>query len=197
MKRLRKELLEATSDDQVESIKRQLHVAEVDLNYTQFCPLGEVYVSLYPRKSQAEDEEEEEVDDEEKVEVNTPSKPPMWAEIERRMEESTLDELRNRIAPVVASTAPRKIEKRSAPEKRKLQPAFIPAPEPELPEIDTSGMNRRERRKLLRIKEPKVKTKSKSAGFEKNQAFGAAQAASNYYKDHVEDDGSDGGFFED
>ena len=115
------------------------------------------------------------------------------------MEECTLDELRNRIAPVIAPTAAKKVAKRSAPEKRKSQPARVPTPPPE-PEVDTSGMNRRERRKALRIKEPKVKIKSKSAGFEKNQAFGAAQAAqaaSSYYRDQVQDDGSDGGFFED
>lgn len=191
MKRLRKQLLEAESEDQVESLKSQIHVAEVDLNYTQFCPLGETYISLYPRKPQTE-EDEEDGDEEDKIELDPPSKPPMWEDVERRMEEGTLDELRNRVAPIT-STTPRPPIRRPAFEK----PKSTPAPAPTVPEIDTTGMNRRQRRKLLRAKEPKIKTKSKSAGFEKNQAFGAAQAASSYAQDNVDDDGSDGGFFED
>jgi hypothetical protein len=53
LKKLRKRILEAASTNEVEALKTQLHVAEVDLNYTQYCPLNEPYVSLYPLKDSA------------------------------------------------------------------------------------------------------------------------------------------------
>ena len=150
-----------------------MHVAEVDLNYTQYCPLSEVYVSLYPReKSAIEDGEETKKSD---------AKPPMWVEVERCMEDGTLNRLRNRV-PNAAVAASRPLDRR--PVKPKLQPA----------PVDTTGLNRRERRSLRGPKE--ARTKSKSMGFAKNQAFGATQGVQRDEVNAEQDDDSDGGFFE-
>jgi hypothetical protein len=150
-----------------------MHVAEVDLNYTQYCPLSEIYVSLYPReKSATEDGVETEKLD---------GKPPMWAEVERCMEDGTLNRLRNRV-PNSVMTASRPMEKR--PAKPKSQPA----------PVDTTGLNRRQRRSMRGPKEER--TKNKSMGFAKNQAFGASQGAQRDEVNGEQDDDSDGGFFE-
>lgn len=175
MKKLRKRVLEAKSTEEVETLKAQMHVAEVDLNYTQYCPLSEIYVSLYPReKSATEDGEETEKPD---------GKPPMWAEVEKCMEDGTLNRLRNRVPKAVA-TGSRSLEKR--PAKPKSQPGQ--------PSPDTIGLNRRQRRSLRGPKEER--TKNKSMGFAKNQAFGASQGAQRDEVDDEQDGDSDGGFFE-
>lgn len=152
-----------------------MHIAEVDLNYTQYHPLSETYISLYPQKKGGGEEETN-------VEETT-TKPPMWAEVEKCMEDGTLNRLRNRASDVVPNP-PRPLEIR--PVKKKPQP-----------EVDTSGMNRRQRRTQLGIREAKepVKTKNRSMGFEKNQEFGALEGARN--AGNVNDgEESDGGFFE-
>jgi hypothetical protein len=174
LKKLRKRLIEAESTEEVETLKTQMHVAEVDLNYTQFYPLSEPYISLYPPKGKGTTQKEE---DEETGEAKP--KPKIWAEVEKCMENKTLDKLRNR-APKSATPAntSRRLERR--PAKPKLQT-----------EVDTTGMNRRERRSLRNMGK-EVKTKNKSMGFEKNQAFGATLGAQ---MDGADDD-SDGGFFE-
>ena len=174
-------MLEAKSTEEVEKLKGQMHVAEVDINYTQNCPLSEVYVSLYPLK-----------DGDVEITADDPSrpKPPMWAEIERRMEEGTLNQLRNRVSSAPPAKKPKRSEK---PKERVAKPAK-PVPIPA--SIDTTGMNRRQRRKQLGVTEP-TKTKNKSIGFEKNAAFGAAEAAKtgSVYRKEA-DEGDDGGFFE-
>jgi hypothetical protein len=179
LKKLRKRILEAASTNEVEALKTQLHVAEVDLNYTQYCPLNEPYVSLYPLKDSAKEEDQAEKD-------TTKSKPSMWAEVEKCMEEGTLNKLRNRAAPIQADRSkPLQIKPAKTP-KIKQQPA-----------INTTGLNRRERRRAEReAMEGKGKNRNKSIGFEKNKAFGAAQAAEKNAREAIKDDDSDGGFFE-
>jgi hypothetical protein len=100
-----------------------MHVAQVDHDYTQYYPLGEVYVSLYPQKSAAIDQEV----------TGVGSKPPMWKEVEKCMEEGTLSRLRNR-APNVSISVPRHLERRSAKMK------------PRVAAVESSGLNRRQRR---------------------------------------------------
>jgi hypothetical protein len=152
-----------------------MHVAEVDLNYTHYHPLTETYISLYPQKKEDEGGSES-------TGEGTRSKPPMWAEVEKCMEEGTLDRLRNR-APKLPLKAPRKLEIR--PAKRKPQPG----------PTETFGMNRRERRSQSGVKEH-IRTEKKSMGLERNQAFGALESAKNS-GGGPDDEESDGGFFED
>ncbi|KAG9244871.1 hypothetical protein BJ878DRAFT_459453 [Calycina marina] len=181
LKKLRKQLLEAKSADEIKELENQIHITEVDYNYTQNFPLSEIYISLYPLK---EDGQEISKDD------TARPKPPMWEEIKRRMEEGTLSELRNRvsIAPIV--------KKAKKPEKFKEHVVKPAKPKATPASVDTTGMNRRQRRKLLGVSNTgPTKTKHKSIGFEKNAAFGAAEAAkfNGYKKDEW---ANEGGFFE-
>lgn len=154
-----------------------MHEAEVDLNYTQFCPLSERYVSLYPQQKKTDIEGGEDA-----MDTEPPAKPPMWAEVEQCMENGTLVRLRNR-----DTTQPR------TSKTLELRPAK-PKPKAVLPPSDTSGMNRRERRSQHRVQEG-GKKKNKSVGFEKNEVFGASESVIRV--DANDADESDGGFFED
>jgi hypothetical protein len=101
LKKLRKKLLTTESSEEVESLKKQMHVSEVDLNYAQYYPLNERYISLFPKGSEIGENDEA-------AQLDTSKKPPMWAEVERRMEEGTLDELRNgtRNPPKIQAATP-------------------------------------------------------------------------------------------
>jgi hypothetical protein len=175
LKKVRKRLLAAESTEEVETLKNQMHVAEVDLKYTQYYPLSEPYISLYPQKSSSSDESET-------LNEATPKpkpKPSMWAEVEKCMEDGTLDRLRKRVVngPALVS---KPLERK--PGKAKQQPALV----------DMTGLNRRERRSQRGVKDSR--TKNKSMAFAKNEAFGASQSA--WGNDDQDHDDSDGGFFE-
>lgn len=91
VKKLRKALIEATNDGEVAQLTKDLHIADVDLHYTQYSPLNEVYVGIYHKDASAE-------------EHNDASKrPEMWYEVEKRMEQGGLDELRNGIRMTLVS----------------------------------------------------------------------------------------------
>ncbi|KAH8815809.1 hypothetical protein F5884DRAFT_773745 [Xylogone sp. PMI_703] len=187
VKKLRKRILECESTEEVEGLKKQMHIAEVDLNYTQYCPLAETYISLYPPKEAGE----ERLDDQ--ARLDTKSKPPMWKEVEKCMEDGTLDKLRNRKPNV--QTKPIKLPELKAPKTQEKAKAKTAAIE----EKDMEGLNRRQRRARLfgKSDRDKTKTKNKSAGFLKNQAFGSTHAVQQSRKDNYqEDEQSDGGFFE-
>ncbi|RDW83413.1 hypothetical protein BP5796_04904 [Coleophoma crateriformis] len=175
VKKLRKRLLESKSTEEVEALKTEMHTAEVDLNYTQYSPLSEPYISLYPPKT-ADAEED----------GSAKPKPTIWFEVEKCMEEGTLQRLRNRVSSAPAPAPKVKMQKK--PEKVKSKPE----PEP----MDTTGLNRRQRRAQRNQKGvfDKKTTKNKSMAFERNQVFGAQQGA----RRNEADDGaeSDGGFFD-
>ncbi|ESZ98010.1 hypothetical protein SBOR_1623 [Sclerotinia borealis F-4128] len=184
LKKLRKRLLETQSTEEVEQLKEEMHILEVDLNYTQYHPLSETYISLYPPKGSEEDVE---------VKVDK-TKPPMWKEVEKCMEEGTLDRLRNRKPDTIIST--KKAIK--LPERKIVKPKPKPQPQEQeqAPSIDTTGLNRRQRRAQRGVKDTRATkiAKNKSTGFSKNQAFGAVEGAR---ADEVQDGNvSDGGFFE-
>lgn len=138
IKQLRKRLLEAQSTDEVETIKALLHVAEVDLNYTQYCPLAEIYVGLYS-KSGGDDVEDEADNDIER------KKPPMWAEVEKRMEEGSLDELRNRRQFALVSRPKPQKKTKQKPVDKPLAPVVRDQPKKETIS-GTARLNRSERR---------------------------------------------------
>ncbi|KAH6682043.1 hypothetical protein B0J14DRAFT_501986 [Halenospora varia] len=174
VKRIRKQLLASESAEEVEILKSKMHEAEVDLNYTQYSPLSEIYVSLWPQKKDVEDGQEPPKEAER-------TKPPMWAEVERAMEQGTLDRLRNRAAP------------RQIPPTKTFQLRPSQARQKTVEAPDLSGLNRRERRNHQR-NQVNGKQKHKSSGFAKNEAFGASQSMR---KDDTDDgDESEGGFFE-
>lgn len=155
-----------------------MHIVEVDLNYTQYHPLSETYISLYPPSSTID----EEGDAPKKEKEKERPKPAMWAEVEKAMEEGTLNRLRNRMP-----NAPIKISK---PVESRPVKAAKPRPEPA--PIDTTGLNRRQRRKLLGIQDSRGKNKPTLSS--KKHDSGAGQGDNG---DADQDDTSDGGFFED
>ncbi|TVY15659.1 rRNA-processing protein efg1 [Lachnellula arida] len=179
LKRLRKRLLATESIEEVETLKAQMHIAEVDLNYTQYSPLCETYISLYPQQKTSS----EDPGDGPKADDSQP-KPPMWSEVEKCMEDGTLNKLRNRVGAVPA------IKSKPLQQMKPGKPKSHPAPQP-----DTSGLNRRERRSQQRVQEGGKKGKNKSMGFEKNAIFGASQSVQRKEVPENDDD-SDGGFFE-
>lgn len=176
MKKLRKQLLESTSEEDVETLKTKMHIAEVDLNYTQYSPLSERYISLYPQKKSGTEEGDSSGDS------GPPAKPPMWAEVEKCMEEGTLTRLRNRQS-TIQTQKPKSLEHR--PAKPKPKPATVP---------DTSGLNRRERRSQNRVQDVVGRKKNHTRGSENNELFGASLSVK---RNNDKEDDSDGGFFED
>lgn len=189
LKKLKKRLLEA-NEDEVEDIKAQMHIAEIDLNYAYYYPLNERYVSLYPERGEGE----------RRVEARDPAeRPPLWAEIERRTEEGTLNELRYGVREGhVPKLKPQNQKEKAAPAKRtpaavEERPAAKAAEKPvraePAPAQSDRPMNRRERRKLM-LKSGSIMKPVKAATrpIVQEPARGGAG----------DDDGniSDGGFFE-
>lgn len=90
LKKLRKRRSGLTTGAELEDLKQQIYDAEVDLNYTLYCPLDQKYTALYANK---------EADDEEAPKAPrrtlTRDKPPLWVEVERHMKAGTLNQLRN------------------------------------------------------------------------------------------------------
>ncbi|MCJ1355473.1 MAG: 18S rRNA maturation protein [Icmadophila ericetorum] len=79
------------------SLVQLIHEAEVDLNYTMYCPLTEKYQSLYRKAIEGKSDEgeepgEEDGGEEQKASIN---RPPLWAVVERSMSEGTLQALRD------------------------------------------------------------------------------------------------------
>lgn len=159
-----------------------MHITEVDLNYAQFCPLAEIYVSLYPPKNGEEEEEDQ----------SPRPKPPMWAVVEKAMEDGTLNQLRNRV-PNMPAKVPKKQIHSTKPVK---VPAAPTKERPQRPPIDTTGMNRRQRRKELGIAVPK-KAREEMYGVKRTQSYAIPEER--FQRAEVEDDGEDGkdggGFF--
>ncbi|KAF4996900.1 hypothetical protein FGRMN_4221 [Fusarium graminum] len=196
VKQLRKKIgeTESTEADEIEGLKRDLHVAEVDEAYTQHFPHAEAYISLY---TSAKSEKEDEDKDDDKLDY-TPLKhrgllhterPPMWSEVEQAMKNGphALRSLRERRPAEEAqegkqqerhlnkpktSTSTEKASKaqprqQTKPETGKTKPA--PAPTPYTNgKAGATPKNRRERRALERQPGKAV----------------------------VDDDSDDGGFFE-
>jgi len=165
--------LETTCTHEVNALKAQMHVADVDLHYAQYCPLSEVYISLYPQKKEGESEETQE----KKI---TGPKPPMWDVVENCMEEGmqSLSRLRNRVSKAPVKSA--KTQERK-PAKPKPKPVQV---------IDTTGMNRRERRRTLGIAEPK-KAKNETFGVKRTQSYAVDEKYRKVEAQDVEEDGGD------
>lgn len=75
-----------------------LHIAEVDLNYTQYCPLDQKYEGIYPRTVNSDGiptREAEEHGNDGDTEKILASRPAMWHVVENCMRNGTLEALRN------------------------------------------------------------------------------------------------------
>ena len=92
LKRVRKELQACESEgDERARLKRAVKVAEVDVNYAQYFPLDQPYVSLFPRKKEGEDED----GSGEQAESQRKGDDVMWQKVKGCMVNGTLDALRN------------------------------------------------------------------------------------------------------
>ena len=74
-----------------EDLQKALHIAEVDLAYTQYSPLYQKYEALFPQRKDAPENNNEDTLNEQQP----PPRPAMWTIVEKCMEQGTLDELRN------------------------------------------------------------------------------------------------------
>ncbi|KAM3510517.1 hypothetical protein MY11210_005817 [Beauveria gryllotalpidicola] len=173
-----KRQLEATTDDQERSkLQADLHIAEVDEAYTMHHPHAETYISLYGtvKKDGGEDETEEEKRTAAAKAALAAERPPMWKVVESTMVEGpdALRQLRERRSAAGDDEAsvpqPRSCNTRPAPRKERMTNVIAkqnqsknaskptgdskaaPAPAGEQQGgAKTGGLNRRERRRIMR-----------------------------------------------
>ncbi|KAK3322548.1 hypothetical protein B0H66DRAFT_554634 [Apodospora peruviana] len=88
LKQLQKQLAEEEDPEKIYSFKSDIHVAEVDIDYTIYYPFMERYISLYAAPGV---EKKSPLDD-----LHTP-RPPMWTVIEKAREEgkAALERIQN------------------------------------------------------------------------------------------------------
>ncbi|KAL8796775.1 MAG: hypothetical protein Q9195_000858 [Heterodermia aff. obscurata] len=145
LKRLKTRLTktEQESEEYID-LKEKIHRADVDLNYTLYCPLAEKYTSLY--KSTEDAGNSNITHDDSMISQGSESlvhRPPMWSVVEDCMAEGTLWALRDRKlghpvagatgterAPVETQNSSQRIKK-SAPQRREkrvmMKHSSIPA----------------------------------------------------------------------
>ncbi|KAJ4310853.1 rRNA-processing protein efg1 [Fusarium piperis] len=174
-RQLRKKIEETEAPEELEELKRDLHVAEVDEAYTQHFPHAETYISLYPidkREKEADDDKNDYTPLKQRGLLHT-ERPPIWSEVEQALKEgpNALRGLRERRSP------PGGAEDEAKPQRRENKPkaqANVGKPvaktqqrQQMLKEKSTSNnkedsevkMNRRERRRLMhQNKQPAVKS---------------------------------------
>ena len=91
LKRARKKLNACEDgDDERMRLEQALSDAEVDVNYAQYFPLDQPYVSLFPRKESGSDDGSEGSGDAERKGDDS-----MWQKVKQCMADGTLDALRN------------------------------------------------------------------------------------------------------
>jgi hypothetical protein len=156
-----KRKIDATEDpNEVEALKRELHIAEVDEAYALHFPHAEPYISLYTNTAESKDDGESN-----HKPILSAERPPMWSVIEKAMDEGpeALSRLRER-KPTENPVRP------GRPDRPRLKaPPKKPDAAPRKPPADTTSekanaatsstqgqgrpaMNRRERRRMEREK---------------------------------------------
>ncbi len=97
LKRTRKELKACEGDGEArERLAKRVDEREVDVNYAQYFPLNQHYVSLFPRKGvDNEDGVDEDVKSEQNAEDERKGDEKMRQQIRQCMSDGTLDALRN------------------------------------------------------------------------------------------------------
>ncbi|VUC22060.1 unnamed protein product [Clonostachys rosea] len=168
-KQVRKKIDKCEDQDELEKLRHELHIAEVDEAYAVNHPHAEVYISLYakPNKSGKDDADEAEEGDE--GGANSASsllhteRPPMWKAVEAALEEGpdALRRLRERRSSddTQKQKKPASQPNRGTAAKDKTKtPAEAPRKQPASNKPSSSqgkganppAMNRRERRRLMR-----------------------------------------------
>ncbi|KAM5379572.1 hypothetical protein ACJZ2D_003920 [Fusarium nematophilum] len=163
-KQLRKKIDQTESADEVEELRRDLHVAEVDEAYTQHFPHAEAYISLY---TSAKPEEESEKDKNDYTPLKQrgllhTERPPIWSEVEKAMKEGprALRDLRERRSADDVQDAKQPERRHSKPKASASAPKAAPKAQPGRQAEKDKGashvtaasgvkMNRRERRRQM------------------------------------------------
>ncbi|KAI9809515.1 MAG: 18S rRNA maturation protein [Pycnora praestabilis] len=118
LKKLQKHLPTISDPNEARIIEQQIHITEVDLNYTRFCPLDQKYTSLYPPKDSDEEGGKSALGSRAKEK----EKPPLWKEVEQRMNDGTLNKLRNGVSHSThPKTASKRIRKDTSKESGKKE----------------------------------------------------------------------------
>ena len=95
LKKLKSRLSKTTADTpEYGDLQKNIHDAEVDLNYSLYYPLNEKYQSLYPRSEGQGSEIKSEIGDMGERNNDRP-KVPLWTMVESCMREGTLEALRD------------------------------------------------------------------------------------------------------
>ncbi|KAJ5581923.1 hypothetical protein N7535_000543 [Penicillium sp. DV-2018c] len=95
LKRLiRREKEEDLDPKEKARLAEKIHICQVNLNYTIYYPLTEKYISLYPKTDGKPDTAESKSEAQKKDITSNEAKPPMWAIVQKCMEEDTLNLLR-------------------------------------------------------------------------------------------------------
>ena len=159
-KQLKKRIDKADDPAVIEQLRHELHVAEVDQAYAQHFPHAETYISLYPKAQRTEDEDTPAAETTSKAD-----RPPMWATIEKAMEEGpqALKKLRERRLLDDSTTEQKKSQqdKKLAPTQAR-EPSASASQKTNKPSAMKTGgkeggqqpMNRRQRRQLMRQMAP-------------------------------------------
>lgn len=92
VKKCTKSLADCFPEDlNYQNLQQALHIAEVDLAYTQYSPLYQKYEALFPQRKEAQENNNEDTSNEQQP----PPRPAMWTIVEKCMKNGTLDDLRN------------------------------------------------------------------------------------------------------
>lgn len=96
LKQATKALRACENSEEHKKLEEDVHVAQIDLNYTQYCPLAQTYSALYPTKKGQDGKTH---GDEEETKAGVRGNPEMWKEVEQATKdgERKLEELRHRI----------------------------------------------------------------------------------------------------
>ena len=165
-KSLRRQIEKSESPEEIEELKRDLHVAEVDEAYSQHFPHAEPYISLYTSTKSKTEKDEEGDDEDDKIAAAKAllrsARPPIWSNVEQAMKDgpNALRSLRERRPQVNSQAENRPARKQQKPKanpntvqlaaKKPQQQETSRKTAPSSKDQNQAGLNRRERRRLMR-----------------------------------------------
>ncbi|KAJ6789242.1 hypothetical protein PWT90_05086 [Aphanocladium album] len=191
VKQLKRKLEQATDDEEKAKLQADLHIAEVDEAYTQHHPHAETYISLYGSAKKDADGDD---DDEEKKTAAAKAalaaeRPPMWKVVEATMEHGpdALRQLRERRSAdgetEAAASKPRSRSIKPPPQRERMVNVIAkqnhakntgePAGESKAASAGAAGqqngakpgLNRRERRRIMRETMAEAEKEDDEGGF--------------------------------
>lgn len=91
LKKARQNLIQCADPSLLDDLTQQVHLCDIDLNYTQYSPLNEAYSSLYMTKNK----EDEKADSDAGNAPTVNRSAPMWKVVEKASEQNKLQDLRD------------------------------------------------------------------------------------------------------